>query len=103
MSWHSLETWLFEMPLSPIACTRSSTRRVETPPIQASWTPPPAPSAILRGSRKGGVNRRGIGTPIGIRLGPLFAYRGKPGWDSVSTAVFEGPTLIAGFDDVAVM
>ncbi len=24
------------MPDSPIACTRSSTRRVETPPIQAS-------------------------------------------------------------------
>jgi hypothetical protein len=30
MSLHSLETWLFEMPLRPIACTSSSTRRVET-------------------------------------------------------------------------
>ena len=31
MSSHSRLTWLFEMPLSPMACTRSSTRRVETP------------------------------------------------------------------------
>jgi hypothetical protein len=29
--------WLFEMPERPIACTNSSTRRVETPPIQPSW------------------------------------------------------------------
>src|SRR4051794_27365238 len=51
----SLETWLFEMPVSPIACTSSSTRRVETPPIQASWmTATSAFSAILRGSRNGG-------------------------------------------------
>jgi len=33
----SLETWLFEMPDGPIAWTSSSTRRVETPPIQGSW------------------------------------------------------------------
>ena len=33
MSLHSLETWLFEMPARPIACTSSSTRRVDTPPI----------------------------------------------------------------------
>ncbi len=33
MSLHSFDTVLFEMPLSPIACTSSSTRRVETPPI----------------------------------------------------------------------
>jgi len=33
MSLHSFETVLFEMPLSPIACTSSSTRRVETPLI----------------------------------------------------------------------
>jgi hypothetical protein len=32
----SLETVDVEMPVRPIACTRSSTRRVETPPIQAS-------------------------------------------------------------------
>jgi hypothetical protein len=32
---HSFETWLFEMPLRPIACTSSSTRRVDTLPIQA--------------------------------------------------------------------
>ena len=39
----------------PIACTKSSTRRVDTPPIQASWiTATKAFSVILRGSRKGG-------------------------------------------------
>ena len=55
MSLQSLETWLFEMPDSPIAWTSSSTRRVETPPIQASWiTVTSAFSAVLRGSRKGG-------------------------------------------------
>jgi hypothetical protein len=55
MSLHSFETWLFEIPVSPMACTRSSTRRVETPPIQASWiTATRAFSVILRGSRKGG-------------------------------------------------
>ena len=36
MSLHSLLTVLLLIPASPIACTRSSTRRVETPPIQAS-------------------------------------------------------------------
>ncbi len=36
MSLHSFETVLFEIPDRPMACTRSSTRRVETPPIQAS-------------------------------------------------------------------
>jgi hypothetical protein len=43
----SFETALLEMPLSPIACTGSSTRRVETPPIHASWIT--AASAFLRG------------------------------------------------------
>jgi hypothetical protein len=33
--------------------------------------------------------------------GCLFAHRGKPGWHS--GAVFEAPTLVAGFDDFAVM
>jgi hypothetical protein len=43
------------MPVSPIACTRSSTRRVETPLIQASWiTATRAFSEVFRGSRKGG-------------------------------------------------
>ena len=37
MSLHSLLTVLLLIPASPIACTRSSTRRVETPPTQASW------------------------------------------------------------------
>jgi hypothetical protein len=31
ISSHSLETWLFEIPLIPMALTRSSTERVETP------------------------------------------------------------------------
>jgi hypothetical protein len=40
---------------SPIACTRWSTRRVETPPIQASWiTATKAFLVIFRGSRNGG-------------------------------------------------
>jgi hypothetical protein len=39
----------------PIACTRSSTRRVETPPIQASWiTAISAFSELFRASRNGG-------------------------------------------------
>ena len=39
----------------PIACTRSSTRRVETPLTQASWiTATNAFSEVFRGSRKGG-------------------------------------------------
>ena len=39
----------------PIACTSSSTRRVETPPIQASWmTATKAFSVVRRASRKGG-------------------------------------------------
>jgi hypothetical protein len=45
------------MPLRPIVCTSSSTRRVgsETPPIQASWiTVTSAFSAVLRGFRNGG-------------------------------------------------
>jgi hypothetical protein len=33
ISSHSRETWLFEMPLMPMALTRSSTERVEMP-----WT-----------------------------------------------------------------
>ena len=35
MSLHSLLTVLLLIPASPMACTRSSTRRVETPPIPA--------------------------------------------------------------------
>jgi hypothetical protein len=55
MSLHSLETVDFEMPDRPIAWTRSSTRRVETPPIQASWmTATSAFSLVLRASRNGG-------------------------------------------------
>jgi hypothetical protein len=51
----SFETIDFEIPVRPTACTRSSTRRVETPPIQASWmTATRAFSEVFRGSRKGG-------------------------------------------------
>ena len=34
------ETWLFEVPVSPVARTRSSTAHVETPWMQASWSEP---------------------------------------------------------------
>jgi hypothetical protein len=55
MSLHSLLTVLLPIPESPMACTRSSTRRVETPLIQASWiTDINAFSDVFRGSRKGG-------------------------------------------------
>ena len=55
MSLQSLDTVLLEMPLSPIACTRSSTFRVETPPLHASWiTATSAFSDVRRGSRKPG-------------------------------------------------
>jgi len=36
MSLHSFETWLFEMLDRPIACTSSSTRRVDTPRIHVT-------------------------------------------------------------------
>jgi hypothetical protein len=55
MSLHSFETVLFEMPESPIARTSSSTLRVDTPPIQASWiTATSAFSLTFLGSRNGG-------------------------------------------------
>ena len=50
-----LETCDLLIPDNPIACTRSSTRRVDTPPIQASWiTAISAFSELLRASRNGG-------------------------------------------------
>jgi hypothetical protein len=55
MSLHSLLTVLLLIPDNPIACTRSSTRRVETPLTQASWiTATNAFSEVFLGSRKGG-------------------------------------------------
>ena len=55
MSLQSFETVLFEMPARPMAWTRSSTRRVETPPIHASWmTATSAFSLTFLGSRNGG-------------------------------------------------
>src|SRR5215212_4304108 len=53
------------MPFRPTACTRSSTRRVETPPIQASWiTATSAFSLTFLGSRNRGPGleeRRKVG------------------------------------------
>jgi len=37
ISLHSLDTVLLDMPLTPMACANASTRRVDTPPLQASW------------------------------------------------------------------
>jgi hypothetical protein len=37
---HSFDICDLLIPGNPIACTRSSTRRVETPPIRASWMTP---------------------------------------------------------------
>jgi hypothetical protein len=49
------DTWLLEIPVIPIAFTRSSTERVETPCTYASWiTASSAFSAARRGSRKAG-------------------------------------------------
>jgi hypothetical protein len=51
----SLETLDLEMPLMPMACTSSSTLRVETPAIQASWmTDTSAFSTVFLGPRKPG-------------------------------------------------
>jgi hypothetical protein len=55
MSLHSFDTDDFEMRLFPMACTSSSTLRVETPLIQASWmTATSAFSTVFLGSRKPG-------------------------------------------------
>ena len=55
MSLQSLDTVLLPMPARPMAWTSSSTRRVETPPIQASWmTATSAFSLTFLGSRNGG-------------------------------------------------
>jgi hypothetical protein len=53
ISSHNRDTWLLEMPVPPMACTKSSTERVETPWMYASWiTAVSAFSVIRRGSRK---------------------------------------------------
>ena len=60
ISSQSLATWLLAVPERSMACTRSSTRRVDTPPIPSirfaaqPWiTATSAFSLILRGSRNG--------------------------------------------------
>src|SRR3954469_5910023 len=57
----------------------------------SEWEGPARVAECLHERRSGGRGR------------DLFAHRGKPGWDSISTAVLEAPALVAGFDDVAVM
>ena len=53
ISLHSLDTVLLEMPLTPMAGVNASTRRGDTPPLQASWmTATGAVSEVLRGSGK---------------------------------------------------
>jgi hypothetical protein len=55
MSLQRLDTVLLDMPDSPIACTRSSTLRVDTQPIHASCiTATKAFSEVRRGSKKPG-------------------------------------------------
>ena len=44
MSSHRRETWLFEMPVPPMALTRSSTERVETHARRPPGSLPPGPS-----------------------------------------------------------
>ena len=52
ISSHSRATWLLETPAPPIARTRSSTERVDTPCTSASWiSAVSAFSAIRPGSR----------------------------------------------------
>ena len=55
MSLHSFDTDDFEMPVMPIACTSSSTLRVDTPLIHASCIMAISTfSTVIRGSRKPG-------------------------------------------------
>lgn len=55
MTLQNLETVLLVIPVSPIASTRSSTCRVDTPPIYASCiTATKAFSDVRRGARKPG-------------------------------------------------
>jgi hypothetical protein len=64
MSAHSRETWLFEIPVMPMALTNSSTERVDTPWIYASCTTAArAFSAVRRGSKNAGKYepRRSLG------------------------------------------
>ena len=73
----------------------ASNRDPSAAPVQAcpgSEREGPARVAQCPHERRSGARGRG-----------LFAHRGKPGWYSLSGAVFEAPGLVAGFDDVAVM
>src|SRR4051794_3408760 len=57
----------------------------------SEWEGPARVAECLHERRSGGRGR------------DLFAHRGKPGWYALSGAVLKAPTLVAGFDDVAVM
>src|SRR3954469_2520427 len=51
ISWHRCKTWLFEVPLRPMVCTRSSILRVEMHLIQASWSAAPGSGSLALGFR----------------------------------------------------
>jgi hypothetical protein len=76
-----LETWLFEMPARPIACSSSSTRRVETPPIQASRiTVASAFSAVFAAPGTAGSTTPGAlpGDHLSLTRAPGSKYWGIP-------------------------
>src|SRR4051794_14840168 len=93
MSWHSAETCDLEMPVMPSAWTRSSTLRVDTPWIQASW--------IQGGERlPGGL----AGFQKGWKVGPLAQLRdlqverAEPGFQlTLAIAVAGGGALVGAF------
>ena len=68
MSRPSSETVLLAMPAGPRASTRSSTRRVETPPRQAARsTAAGALPLVVRGSGKGGKGGGALARRFGMR------------------------------------
>jgi hypothetical protein len=62
-SAHRRLTWLLLMPCIPSACTRSSTRRVEMPCTNASWTT----ATSARSARRRGSSRLGKKLPSRTR------------------------------------
>ena len=69
---HNLDTVLLLIPPSPMACTRSSTRRVDTPPIQAvDQCPCVTPMKHAR-SMVYRADRRRDTSPIHMRIKPAY-------------------------------
>src|SRR4051794_2587482 len=99
MSWHSAETCDLDMPVMPSAWTRSSTLRVETPWIQASWiTAVRAFSGVLRGSRKAGKLQKGWKVGPLAQLRYLQVERAEPGFQlTIAIAVAVCGALIGAF------